>query len=157
MVNENHDLRQLSDYLDIVAQVDRTIYIRIRKAADLQALARGLAAMLPGTVHSFLHTGKSLLPAEEDRMVEPLLSGATVLLIYPGETASPLQFAQEWDSFQFNPTPEIKKPGLLAVVQVLDKEEPLPYEGSTRWIFEQEVNAIEKMGKGLNLEIIQLP
>ena len=153
---QNQDLRQLADYLDIVAQVDRTIYFRCRTVTDIHALAKGLATMLPGTVRTFIHRGHPLQPDEEDRMVDPLMAGETVLLIYPGETASPLQFAQEWDSFQFNPTPTIEKPGFLAIVQIFDNEEPIPYEGSTRWIFEEEVKSIEKIGKDLNLDIIQI-
>jgi len=153
---ENQDLRQLADYLEIVAQVDRTIYFRCQKATDLPSLTKGLASLLPGTVRAFLHTGKPLQPDEEDQMVDSLLLGETVLFVYPGETGFPLKFAQEWDSFQFTPTQETQKPGLLAIVQIFDNEEPIPYEGSTRWIFENEVKTIEKMGRNLELDIFQI-
>jgi len=54
------------------------------------------------------------------------------------------------------PTMDREKPGFLAVVQVLDDEEPIPYEGSTRWIYEEEVEAIEAVGKNLAGEITRI-
>ena len=152
----NQTVQQLTQYLDIVTQVDRTIYFRCRKAEDLEALAKGLASMLPGNINIFIHSGTPLLPEEEDQMAESLQAGNTVIFIYPGDTRFPLQFAQEWNSFQFMPVTGMEKPGFLAVVQVLDDEEPIPYEGSTRWIFEKETEAIEAMGKNLNREVTRI-
>jgi hypothetical protein len=153
---QNESVQQIADYLDIVTRVDRTIYLRCRQAHDLESLARGLASLLPGRVHIFLHSEISLLPEEEDRMLEPLLQGETVLFLYVGDIANPLRFARQWDGFRFNPSPVSDRPGLLAVVQVFDNEEPVPYEGSTRWIFEEEVESIEAMGKDLYIEIVRL-
>lgn len=153
---QNLTVQKLAEYLDIVTQVDRTIYFRCRAAEDLEALAKGLASLLPGDTHIFLHSGKPLLPEEEDQMVESLQAGDAVLFMYPGDTRFPLEFAREWDSFQIMPTTDMKKPGFLAVVQVLDDEEPIPYEGSTRWIYEEEVEAIEAMGKNLDREVTRI-
>ena len=153
---QNESVQQIADYLEIVTQIDRTIYLRCRQSGDLESLARGLASLLPGSVHIFLHSENSLLPEEEDRMLEPLLQGEAVLFLYPGDMVIPLRFARQWDCFRFNPSPGRDKPGLLVVVQVFDSEEPVPYEGSTRWIFEGEVESIEVMGKDLYLEIVRL-
>jgi hypothetical protein len=153
---ENQMVEQLGQYLDIVTQVDRTIYFRCRKAEDLEALAKGVASLLPGDTCIFLHSGNPLLPEEEDQMAESLQEGNTILFVYPGVTRFPLEFAQEWDSFQFVPSAEKKKPGFLAVLQVFDDEEPIPYEGSTRWIYEKETEAIEAVGRNLEGEIIRI-
>lgn len=153
---QNLTVQKLAEYLDIVTQMDRTIYFRCRQAEDLEALAKGLASLLPGNSRIFLHSGNPLLPEEEDKMAESLQAGETVLFVYPGDTRFPLEFAREWDSLQNMPTTDMKKPGLLAVVQVLDDEEPIPYEGSTRWIYEEEVEAIEAMGKNLDREVTRI-
>jgi hypothetical protein len=153
---QNLTVQKLVEYLDIVTQVDRTIYFRCRKAEDLEALAKGVASLLPGNTRIFLHSGNPLLPEEEDQMAEFLQAGETVLFMYPGDTRFPLEFAQGWDSFQFMPASDMKKTGFLAVVQVLDDEEPIPYEGSTRWIYEEEVEAIEEMGKKLYREVTRI-
>ena len=153
---QNQTVQQLTEYLDIVTQVDRTIYFRCRKAEDLEALAKGLASLLPGNTRIYLHSGNPLLPEEEDQMAESLQAGDTVLFIYPGDTRFTLEFAREWDGFQFMPTTDMKKTGFLAVVQVLDDEEPILYEGSTRWIYEEEVEAIETIGKNLDGEVIRI-
>lgn len=153
---QNQTVLQLAEYLDIVTQVDRTIYFRCRKAGDLEALAKGLASMLPGKTCIYLHSGNPLLPGEEDRMAERLQAGETVLFMYPGDTRFPLEFAREWDGVQFMPTMDMKKPGFLAVVQVLDDEEPIPYEGSIRWIYEKEVEALETIGKNLDNEVTRI-
>jgi hypothetical protein len=153
---QNQTVQQLAEYLDIVTQVDRTIYFRCRKAEDLEALAKGLASILPGNTRIYLHSGNALLPEEEDQMAESLQAGETVLFIFPGDTRFPLEFAQEWDGLQIMPTTDMKKPGFLAVVQVLDDEEPIPYKGSTRWIYEEEVEAIETMGKNLDGDVIRM-
>jgi hypothetical protein len=153
---QNLTVQKLAEYLDIVTGVDRTIYFRCRKAEDLEALAKGLTSLLPGNSRIYLHSGNPLLPGEEDQMAESLQAGETVLFMYPGDTRFPLEFAQQWDSFQIMPTTEMKKPGFLAVVQVLDDEEPIPYEGSTRWIYEEEVEAIETIGKNLDVEFIRI-
>jgi hypothetical protein len=153
---QNEAVQAFADYLEIVAPLDRTIYLRCRQAADREALAKGLASLLPGKVCIFLHPGNSLLPEAEDRMLERLLQGESVLFIYPGDNEHPLRFAGQWDRFQFTPTAGIDKPGLLAVIQIFDDEEPVPYEGSTRWIFEEEVESLEAMGKNLFLEINRL-
>jgi hypothetical protein len=155
-IMHNQTVLQLAEYLDIVTQVDRTIYFRCRKAENLESLAKGLASMLPGKTHIYLHSGNSLLPGEEDRMVERLQAGETVLFIYPGDTRFPLEFAREWDGFQFMPTTDMKKPGFLVVGQVLDDEEPIPYEGSIRWIYEKEVEALETIGKNLDSKVTRL-
>jgi hypothetical protein len=152
-IMNNQTVQKLAEYLEIVTQVDRTIYFRCRKAEDLEALAKGLASLFPGNAQIFLHSGNPLLPEEEDQMAESLQAGETVLFIYPGDTRFPLEFAQEWDSLQNMPTKDMKKPGFLAVVQVLDDEEPIPYEGSTRWIYEEEVEAIEAIGKNVHREV----
>ena len=153
---QNEAVQQIVDYLDIVTRVDRTIYLRCRQAHDLEALAKGLASLLPGKVHAFLHGGNSLLPQEEDQIVEPLLQGETVLFVYPGDTVHPLRLARQWDQFRIKPAPGMSQPGLLTVVQVFDNAESIPYEGSTRWIFEEEVESIEEMGKSLYSEIVRL-
>ena len=153
---QNQTVQKLIEYLDIVIQVDRTIYFRCRKAEDLEALAKGLASILPGSTSIFLHSGKPLLPGEEDQMAALLQAGETVLFMYPGDTRFPLEFAQEWNGFQFMPIMNSGKPGFLVVVQVLDNEEPIPYEGSTRWIYEEEVEAIEAVGKNLAGEITRI-
>lgn len=153
---QNQTVQKLVEYLDIVVQVDRTIYFRCKKSEDLEALAKGLASLLPGNTSVFLHSGNPLLPDEEDQMAELLQAGKTVLFMYPGDTRFPLEFAQEWDGFQFIPSTDMQKPGFLAVVQVLDDEEPIPYEGSTRWIYEEEVEAIEVMGKNLDIEVTHI-
>ena len=153
---QNQTVQKLVEYLDIVIQVDRTIYFRCRKSEDLEALAKGLASLLPGNTCIYLHSGNPLLPEEEDQMAESLQAGETVLFMYPGDTRFPLEFAREWDGFQFMPTSDMEKPGFLAVVQVLDDEEPIPYEGSTRWIYEEEVEAIEKIGKNLDGEVTRI-
>ena len=152
----NQTVQKLAEYLDIVTQVDRTIYFRCRKAEELEALAKGLASLFPENAQIFLHSGKPLLPEEEDQMAESLQAGETVLFIYPGDTRFTLEFAREWDSLQNMPTKDMKKPGFLAVVQVFDDEEPIPYEGSTRWIYEEEVEAIEEMGKNVHREVIRI-
>lgn len=149
-------VQQLIQYLEIVIQVDRAVYLRCRKAENLTALARGLASLFPGKVQIFTHSGTPLLAEEEDQMVEFLLAGDTVLFLYPGETEFPLRFAQKWESFQLMPKPGKIKPGFLAVVQVLDDEEPIPYEGSTRWIYEKEVEDIEAIGKNLDGAITEI-
>ncbi len=153
---QNQTVQKLVEYLDIVIQVDRTIYFRCRKAVDLEALAKGLASILPGSTSIFLHSGNPLLPGEEDQMAALLQAGETVLFMYPGDTRFPVEFAREWDGFQFMPTSDMEKPGFLAVVQVLDDEEPIPYEGSTRWVYEEEVEAIEAVGKNLAGEITRI-
>jgi hypothetical protein len=153
---QNQTVQQLTEYLDIVTRMDRTIYFRCRKAEDLEALAKGLASLLPGNTRIFLHSGNPLLPEEEDQMAESLQAGDTVLFMFPGDTRFTLEFAREWDGFQFMPTTDMKKPGFLAVVQVLDDEEPILYEGSTRWIYEEEVEAIETIGKNLDGEVIRI-
>ncbi|MGD2087215.1 MAG: hypothetical protein PVH61_13610 [Candidatus Aminicenantes bacterium] len=152
----NQTVQKLAEYLEIVTQVDRTIYFRCRKAEDLEALAKGLASLLLGNSHIFLHSGNPLLPEEEDQMAKLLQAGETVLFMYPGDTRFPLEFAREWDSLQNMPTTDMKKPGFLAVVQVLDDEEPIPYEGSTRWIYEEEVEAIEAIGKNVHREVTRI-
>lgn len=155
-IMDNKTVQKLAEYLDIVTQVDRTIYFRCRKAEDLEALAKGLASLFHGNTQIFLHSGNPLLPEEEDQMAEALQAGDTVLFIYPGDTRFPLEFAREWDSLKNMPTTDTKKPGFLVVAQVLDDEEPIPYEGSTRWIYEEEVEAIEAMGKNVHREVTRI-
>lgn len=153
---KNQTVQVLADYIDIVTGIDRTIYIRCRKAADTEALAKGLALLLTGNTRIYLHQGTPILPGELEQITGLLLTGETVLFMYPGDTRFPVRMALAWDGLRPALGSGGEKPGFLAVVQVLDDEDPIPYEGATRWIYDEEVAAIETMGKKSGEEVIRI-
>lgn len=151
-------LEQLRNYLDIIFQVDRSIYIRCHQTSDPAALARGLASLLNvnGEVHIFQYEGNPLPQQQEEQILAPLMTGITVVFVYSGDNEVPLHLIQKWESIRSNLSERIEKQGFLSILQVFDDEDPIPFEGSTRWFFEEEVEAIEKKGKEIDIKITQL-
>src|SRR6266849_977916 len=82
--------------LHAYARVSRTVYLQVRDVPDWDRLAPCLSASLPQPLHIFRLESEVLRPEDGARILDPLYSGDTVLLMASGPLSLPGLLCDAW-------------------------------------------------------------
>ena len=168
---KRQDQMDLEQSLSYTVRLDRAVYLGASRAGQIEALAKGVASLLPIPVHVFQLESDLLHPGDGSKLVDPLMKGETVLFVRVGASRVPARLTDGWTEYldhpmgthytvvrhlELKPTASIPHPGFLAVLHVSPGEGQRARKAHVRWIHDEEVSRLEERGARTKLRVARL-
>jgi hypothetical protein len=135
---------------------------------SIRVLAKGMASAFSGEVKIVEFVSETLMPGDSWKLLEPLLTGRTLILLHAGDSEIPGLLAAYWPKYARNPNGflaaitesfvlhsglQLEKAGALVVIQSTSMSEAITREVDVWPLLEEEAEQLEKAGSQLDILI----